>query len=202
MNPMLIGVTGGIGSGTSTVCKILQSLGVVIIDADQIGKEVVENNPEILGQLKSHFDPTIFDHEGKLKRQELGDLIFADPGKKKNLDWLVFPFLKKELDRQVAVALKKSKMVAVDAALIYEWGIEGQFDGILVVTAPIEERIRRIMRRDHLTRQRILDRIGSQLPLEEKVGRADWVIENNGTPEELTAKVTAIVPKILAVPMK
>lgn len=199
---MLIGVTGGIGSGTSTVCKILQSLGVVIIDADQIGKEVVENNPEILGQLKSHFDPTIFDHEGKLKRQELGDLIFADPGKKKNLDWLVFPFLKKELDRQVAVALKKSKMVAVDAALIYEWGIEGQFDGILVVTAPIEERIRRIMRRDHLTRQRILDRIGSQLPLEEKVGRADWVIENNGTPEELTAKVTAIVPKILAVPMK
>lgn len=180
MKNILIGLTGGIGCGKTVVANTFQSLGAKVIDADAIGKEVVETQPEILQEIKEFFGEQFINADGTLKRKELGSFVFADEEKKKILNRIVHPHLLRRVQEEIDSAKKAGdQIIVVDAALIYETGLETIFDKVAVVNSTLEHRIQRISQRDHLTEEEIINRIRSQMPLEEKVRRADIVINND-----------------------
>ncbi|KAB2880286.1 dephospho-CoA kinase [bacterium] len=186
MKSVVIGLTGGIGCGKTEVAKIFQQLGAKIIDADEIGKSVVETQPNVLTEIVHVFGRKFVDTDGTLKRKELGRFVFADEEKKRQLNRIVHPHLFKRVKQEIEVAQNAGyKVIVVDAALIYETGIENIFDKVIVVNSDLKNRIERIKQRDQLTEDEINHRIASQMPLEEKARRANIVITNNGSVESL-----------------
>lgn len=186
MASLIVGLTGGIGCGKTEVAKIFQELGAKVIDADLIGKEVVQTRPDVMQAIIGAFGPQFQNPDGSLKRKELGSFVFADDERKKKLNGIVHPYLWDQVKEEIARAEKKGcRIIIVDAALIYETGLEKHFDKVIVVNSTIENRIARVQQRDHLTEKEIRHRIQSQMPMEEKVLRADIVIDNNGSLAEL-----------------
>jgi dephospho-CoA kinase len=186
MKSILIGLTGGIGCGKTEVAKIFQALGARVIDADRIGKEVVESQPEVLQEIIRVFGLQFQNADGSLKRKELGSYIFADKERKKKLNGIVHPHLWTRVKEEAARARQEGHaVIIVDAALVYETGLEKHFDKVIVVNSTIENRIARILQRDHLSEEEIRNRINSQIPMVEKVRRADIIIDNNGSLDEL-----------------
>lgn len=182
MHRFVIGLTGGTGCGKTEVSKIFQQLGAKIIDADAIGKDVVETKPGVLLEIVEAFGKRFVNTDGTLKRKELGSFVFADEERKKQLNQIVHPHLLKRLKHEIEEAKNSgNKVIVVDAALIYETGLEKIFDKVIVVNSGIEHRMERIRQRDHLADSEIMHRIQSQMPVDEKVRRADVVIHNNGT---------------------
>ena len=119
---ILVGLTGGIGAGKSEVAALLEQKGAAVISADRIGKDALENHPELLQRVRDTFGNKFFDDSGKLLRRKLGDLIFSDSRKKKMLDDIVFPQLYMDMKQQVEALSGKYNVIVVDAALIFEWG--------------------------------------------------------------------------------
>jgi dephospho-CoA kinase len=193
MENIIVGLTGGIGCGKTEVAKILEELGARIIDADAIGKQVVEEQSEVLQEMVKVFGMQFLNPDGSLKRKELGSFVFQDEKRKRQLNAIVHPYLWKRVLYDIEEAKKQNfKLIVVDAALIYETGLEKHFQKVIVVSSLLETRIARIRERDGFTETEIRDRIASQMPLEEKVRRADIVIENDGSLERLrktTSKV-------------
>lgn len=186
MKSVVIGLTGGIGCGKTEVAKIFQHLGAKIIDADAIGKSVVETLPNVLKEIVKVFGRKFVNKNGTLKRKELGAYVFADEEKKIQLNRIVHPHLFKRVQQEIEGAQKAgNKIIVVDAALIYETGIENIFDKVVVVNSDLKNRIERIKQRDQLTEDEISHRMAAQMPLEEKVRRATLVITNNGSVESL-----------------
>lgn len=186
MKSILIGLTGGIGCGKTEVAKIFQALGAKVIDADRIGKEVVDTRPEIMREIVKTFGSQFQNSDGSLKRKELGSYVFADEARKKELNGIIHPHLWKKMKEEAACAVQEGHaVIIVDAALIYETGLEKHFDKVIVVNSRMELRIARIQQRDQLTKEEIRNRIESQIPMEEKVLRADIVIDNNGSLDDL-----------------
>ncbi|MBL7959572.1 dephospho-CoA kinase [bacterium] len=186
MKSVVIGLTGGIGCGKTEVAKIFQHLGAKIIDADAIGKSVVETLPNVLKEIVKVFGRKFVNKDGTLKRKELGAYVFADEEKKIQLNRIVHPHLFKQVQQEIEGAQKAgNKIIVVDAALIYETGIENIFDKVVVVNSDLKNRIERIKQRDQLTDDEISHRMSAQMPLEEKVRRATLVITNNGSVESL-----------------
>lgn len=186
MKSILIGLTGGIGCGKTEVAKIFQKLGAKVIDADRIGKEVVETLPDVMREIIKTFGPQFQNADGSLKRKELGSYIFEDEERKKKLNGIVHPHLWTRVKEESDLAVQEGyKIVIVDAALVYETGLEKHFDKVIVVNSTIEHRIARILQRDHLSEEEIRNRINSQIPMEEKVRRADIIIDNNDSLDEL-----------------
>lgn len=194
MSSLLIGLTGGIGCGKTEVATILSRHGFYIIDADRIGKKIVEDNPAVLLNLVHAFGPGILDEFGALKRKELGHIVFSDESKKLKLNQIIHPHLIGEIGSAIVAAQREGwKRIVVDAALIYEAGMESMFDKIIVVYADMPVRIARIQLRDHFSENDIMNRIRSQMDMEEKKRRADIVIVNNGTIEELERTTLSVV---------
>ncbi len=198
MSSSVVGLTGGIGTGKSTVAKMFAALGATILDADAIGKEVVETDPTVLHELQTEFGENIIDQNGRLKRQELGNRIFGDMKKVERLNEIVHPHLISRLHREEQDALKRgARLVIVDAALIYEADLDDHFSHIVVVTAPLHLRLERVRRRDGLTDDQIMQRIQSQIPIEEKEKQADSVIRNDGNLDELEETVRLLYRQLL-----
>lgn len=194
MNASLIGLTGGIGCGKTEVANILSRNGFYVIDADKIGKKIVEDNPSVLHELVHAFGPGIIDESGALKRKELGHIVFADEIKKLKLNQITHPHLISEIGFAIVSAQRDGwKRIVVDAVLIYEAGMESMFDKIIVVYADLPVRIARIRARDRFKESDIINRIRSQMDLEEKKRRADAVIVNNGTLEDLEKTTLSVV---------
>ena len=185
---MLIGLTGQIGAGKSTAAEILQELGAAIIDADSIGKQVVDNSPALLNKLVKRFGREILTRTGKLDRKALAARAFSTPANKRALDSLVHPYLLKELHRQVKQALKIHDVVVIDAALLLNWGLDRQVDATIVVTASQKVRVARMAARG-FSRDEILARQRAQYPLSEYRRRATDLVANNAGREELRRKV-------------
>ena len=183
---MIIGITGGIGSGKSSLARALEKRGAVLVDADRIGHQVIEG-PEVRAALKAAFGEDIADREGRLKRRELGRRAFADPAARERLNRIVHPPLATELWGQVerAAGPAGENIVVVDAALIFEWGELHRYDIIVVVDAAESVRVGRVTRSLGLSEAEVGQRMASQMPVAEKVARADVVVENNGTLPEL-----------------
>ena len=192
---MLIGLTGQIGAGKSAVADILESRGALVIDADQIGRRVVEDSFSLRRRLVSEFGTDILTDIGELDRKKLAKLAFASPGARAKLNSLVHPYLLRELGKQVKSALRFSKLVVIDAALLLEWGLDDDVDQVWVVHASQDNRLSRleargISREDALARQKL------QLSSSEFRRRADVIIENDDSIDDLRKQVDRELARI------
>jgi len=197
---MVVGVTGGIASGKTTVCRVFEAQGAKIVDADRIGRAVVEEDPGILEALRTEFGAGMLTPEGMLDRRKMGKLVFTDPVAKAKLDRIVHPPLFLRLREEIREALSEDqeRPVVVDAALIVECGITDWFDVVVTVRASEERRIARLMRRNGLFRKEALDRIRSQMSDSEKAKAATFVIRNDGDEEELRRRALEVWREINA----
>jgi dephospho-CoA kinase len=154
---------------------------------------VVEEEEDVRDRLREDFGDRFFASDGSLKREELGHFVFGDPERQKKLNALVHPGLLRRLHAAVGDARKRgAPLIVVDAALIYEVGVEGMFDRVVVVAADERRRIERLKARDGFREDEIRLRICAQMDLSEKMVRADMVIENNGTLAELDVRVREV----------
>jgi dephospho-CoA kinase len=190
-----LGITGGIGCGKSEVCRMLKKRGIPIIRADQVAKLMVDTKETIKSQIKETFGKDVYLPNGELNRKKMAQIVFNDESAKLKINKIVHPHVIK-YQQQTLERLKKTgkfDVAGVEAALIYEAKSDTQFDFIIVVYAETETIIKRIAGRDGFDKNEILKRITSQMDLSEKVKRADYVIHNNGTIQELEEEVVKLL---------
>jgi len=182
---IVLGLTGGPGTGKSLAAHYFESRGALILSGDEAGKEVVEKNSRILRKLISQFGNSIIYPDGKLNRSQLGKIVFQDREALAELNAIIHPGLLKLLKSKL-IKYKKinRKLIVIDAALIYEWRIANWCDYILVVTARRDIRLKRLMAKG-LPHKQAVERIASQMPDREKAALADFVIKNNGSKRDL-----------------
>ena len=193
---MLIGLTGQIGAGKTTAAEILTSLGALVIDADEIGRQVVDESSVLRKKLARRFGADILDGSGRLKRKKLARIAFADQAARAALNQLIHPYLLKELRRQVRIGRKTHDLIVIDAALLLEWRMDKDVDFVLVIHAGQTLRFTRLANRG-LTRADALARQRMQLPFGEFKERADRVILNNGNKAILRRKIAALLHSII-----
>jgi dephospho-CoA kinase len=179
-NTFVVGLTGGIGSGKTSVGRLLTHYYVPVIDADKISHQVTDSDTIVLNQLRKLFGSSIFDNNDTLNRKLLGELVFAHKEARMQLNSIIHPRILEIINTQIKkLATGDNPIVVVDAALIYEIKIEDMFHKIIVVFAPLEQRLARIRQRDKLLDENILERINAQMSLDTKVKRADYVVYNH-----------------------
>lgn len=178
---MLVGITGGIGSGKSALARMLTARGARSVDADRVSREVVES-PELVAQLCAAFGADLIGAEGHLDRRELGRRALATEEASRRLEEIIRPPLAAAIWRHLDRAREEvgQGVVIFDAPLIYEWGSEGRFDRMVVVDAAEDLRIQRVGERSGLSEGEIRERMNLQMDPDEKRARADYVIDNNG----------------------
>ena len=186
----LLGITGGIGSGQSTVSGFLKEKKAYIIDADQKGRDVLAQYPDILPQLRLTFGNSIFFPNGDLNRRKLAQVVFSSDKLLEKLNRIIHPRMMELIitDLEEARNSGSYSIICIDVAILFEIQMEHLFHKILCIDAPLEERIKRVQARNDLTREEILDRINNQLPLEDKVSWSEYVIVNDGSQEQLKEK--------------
>ena len=197
-NPKVVGVTGGIGSGQSSVCQILSKLGCKVIDVDKKAKQIISKDRSLQKELIKTFGNEIFFKDGQLNRRLLASIAFQDEEKTQKLNRLVHPRMVSEVIEEMENARfsQKYPLVVIDAALIYEISIEQMFDSIIVVYTSLTNRIDRVIKRDGLTKDEILARVRRQIPLEEKKKWAEYVVDNDGSLEDLEKQTRNVFEKI------
>ena len=190
----VVGLTGGTASGKTEVAKVLQKKGGIVVSGDVAGREAVENNQQVLKKLVQIFGTKILQSNGKLNRKKLGRIAFASEKNQRKLNQIVHPYLLKELRRRIAEARKQEgskKLLVVDAALITEWGLEKELDFTVLVTSPVKLRLQRLVKQG-LTKQEAHNRIARQLKDTQRRKKADYVIENDGSLNELRKKAVRL----------
>ena len=196
---ILIGLTGGTGSGKSAVSEVLAEYGGLILDADKLARRVVEKGEAAYCEIMEHFGKDIFDENGDLIRKRLGDIVFNDPAELEFLNKCTHKYIGELTEKELAEAEKnpdKYKFAVFDAPQLIESGMDKMCDKIWVVTADEEVRIKRIMERDSITRQQAKSRIDSQLKFEDFEKIADRIIFNDGSLEELREQIEKILSDI------
>ncbi len=188
---MLIGLTGKIGSGKSSAASILESFGAIIIDADKIGHQVVDNSKALQMKLQKEFGKDIISKTGKVNRKKIAQRAFANDTGKKKLNSIVHPYLLKEIKSQIHKYIKNNNIIVIDAALLLDWNYDKKVDYVLVIHTSLENRIRRLKSRG-ITRIDAISRDKAQLPYKEYQRRADKVILNNSTPTNLKNKLSKL----------
>ncbi len=184
---MILGLTGCPGSGKSLVAAVLADKGWILIDADRIGREVVTDDPSVLGELVEAFGGDVLDAEGRLDRRLVARRAFASPMGTERLNRAVQPALINRLAETVWMNRSRGMNGVVDCALIFEWGIEAFFDMVICITAQAGERKRRLKTRDGRSDEEIDRLFSAQFPESEKARRADIVFANDGPRERLAA---------------
>ena len=181
----VIGLTGGIATGKSTVSALLEKAGAVIIDADRIARQVVKKGLPAYREIIENFGESILLPDGEINRSALGDIIFNDPQKKQLLNRIVHPHVRKEQNRQLKGIEKKDPgaIVILDIPLLIETQTYRDLSEVIVVYAPEHIQMKRLMQREDISKSDALARIRSQIPIEEKKDKATIVIDNSGTRE-------------------
>ncbi|MBO9610203.1 MAG: dephospho-CoA kinase [Paenibacillaceae bacterium] len=180
---MNIGLTGGIACGKSTVADSLVRRGALLIDADRIAREVVVPGSPALALVARRFGQVVIAEDGTLARKKLGDIIFADPAARKDLEAILHPAIRREMIARMEQAERErpERLVVVDVPLLYESGLTAMFDEVMVVYVPEQMQLQRLMARDGTSEETARLRIAAQLPIERKKEQADVVIDNSGT---------------------
>ncbi|MEN0005983.1 MAG: dephospho-CoA kinase [Bacteroidota bacterium] len=195
-----IGITGGIGSGKTTVCKLFEELGIPVYYADTQAKYLMSNDEKLIAQIKELFGEEAYHYTGLLNRAHIAKIAFSDQSKLEQLNRLVHPAVATDslawhnAQQEVPYTLK-------EAALLYESGSYKALDKIITVTAPEAIRIERVMKRDQVEEAAVRARMEKQLPETYKVEQADFVIHNDGT-QSLITQVLAIHQQLLALTAK
>lgn len=182
-----VGLTGGIGSGKSSVSALFSDWGSYIFDADSVAKEILNHNETAQGEIIAEFGTDILDGNNSIDKQKLARVAFQDENHQLRLNTIIHPYVFSEIDSKfdIILAKKEHDIFVVDAALIYESGADTHMDYVIVVTSHLRLRTQRVMERGGLTREEFLDRVDLQWPDEDKVHMADFVIHNNGTEKDL-----------------
>jgi len=176
-----IAITGGAGTGKSTVARMFKELGAEVLDADQIAREAVAVGAPAWVELRRLYGAEFFNLNGELNRSRLAQRVFADPEARRVLDGLIHPRVEAELKARVAeLARRGVKLVLVEVPLLYETGRETAFDRVIVAAAPEADQIRRLRGRDQRGEAEIRGILAAQWPLADKVARADYVVDNGG----------------------
>jgi dephospho-CoA kinase len=195
-----VGLTGGIGSGKSTVVESFARLGAEVLDADEVAREVVLPGKPAWTKLRQTFGSEFFHSDGRLKRSKLRRLVFADSEQRSRLNAIVHPEVMREIDLRFE-QLKSTvgpAVVLVDVPLLMEVGVAHRFDQVVVVYASDSVQIMRLMQRDGLSREEARQALSVQIDLGEKAKKADFVIDNSGTPEATQAQVEKVWQELLA----
>lgn len=181
----VIGLTGGIATGKSTISKMFKSFHIPVIDADKIAREVVEPGKTAYDHIVRTFGKGITQGDGTIDRKKLGQIIFSDERKRKQLNEIVHPAIRRKMiDRRDEYLKQGERAVVLDIPLLFESDLTHFVDQIIVVYIPEALQLERLLKRDHLNKVDALKRIRAQLPIEEKVKKADAVIDNQGSIEE------------------
>ncbi len=201
----VVGLTGGIGSGKSTVARMLRDLGALVIDADAIVRELQAPGTPLLGEMAAAFGPGILGADGALDREALGRRVFSDPEERARLERMVHPRVGRELARRLdAARASGAPLVVLDVPLLLEGRAAGRpgasqlpYDAVIVVWTPEAVQLERQVRRDSRDREDALRRIRAQMSLDEKRRLADHVIDNSGSLEETERQVRALYARLV-----
>lgn len=179
---VVIGLTGGIASGKSTVSEMFRELSIPVIDADIIAREVVEQGKPAYNKIVEVFGAEVIQQDGELDRPKLGSIVFYNEEKRLQLNKIVHPAVREEMNRQKEMYIKEGmQAIVLDIPLLFESKLTSLVDRILVVAVTPDTQLERLMKRNGFSEEEATARIQSQMPLEEKVKNADEVINNDGT---------------------
>ncbi len=192
---MRVGLTGGIASGKSTVSAILAELGAVVIDADRLAREVVAKGTPGLDQVVAAFGPEILGPDGEMDRATVGRIVFADERKRKVLEAIVHPLVFEKY-AELEAAAPADGIVVHDIPLLAESGRVADFDAVIVVDAPHETQVGRLLRDRGMSREDAESRIGAQATREQRRAIATYLIENTGTRENLRQRVAEVFEQL------
>ena len=177
----LIGLTGGIATGKSEVARMLAARGATIIDADELAREVVRPGQPALAQIVERFGAEMLNADGTLDRTRLAQVVFAHPQARRQLEHITHARIGELIQQRIAAAFAHdAQLVVVDIPLLFESRRDDVFEGTLLVYAPRDVQLQRLMSRDGLSREDAEQRLEAQLPIEEKRSKATWVIDNSG----------------------
>jgi dephospho-CoA kinase len=194
---LLVGLTGGIACGKSTVAQMLSGRGVPLIDADVLAREIVEPGQPAFNDIVAEFG-AVLTPEGQLDRKRLGAVVFADVEKRKALEAMTHPrIFQRFTEKTQAFEQKGEPVVVYDAALLFERKLSGLMNLVIVVTLPPEVQLLRLKTRDALSDDEALRRITAQMPIEEKVKQADFVIDNSGSREQTAAQLDYVWREVM-----
>ena len=192
---MILGLTGGIGTGKSTVAKMLREKNIPVVDTDSISKEIIEY-PEVIEKIKAEISSKIFNNENKLDRKKLSEIVFENKDKLKKLNEIMHPVILKKMWEEVEKLKKDYKVIVVDIPLLFEINMENEVDKVLLIYSSKEIQIERIMNRDGRTREEAIKIINSQMPLYKKREKSDYIIQNNDSLEKLEKNLDKVVQKL------
>ncbi|MHA0959921.1 dephospho-CoA kinase [Enterobacter cancerogenus] len=192
----IVALTGGIGSGKSTVANAFSRLGITIIDADIIARQVVEPNTSALKAIEAHFGSRILNADGTLNRRQLREYIFSDSSEKVWLNALLHPIIHQETQRQIAEA--RSPYVLWVVPLLVENQLQRKADRVLVIDVSPETQIQRTMARDNVSREHAEQILAAQATRDARLAVADDVIDNNGAPDAIASDVARLHEKYLS----
>jgi dephospho-CoA kinase len=175
-----LGLTGGIGSGKTTVAKVFNQLGVPVFNADTEARNIVNQDENVKAGIIALFGAEVYDDAGHLRRKAVAELVFSNQELLLQLNQLVHPAVGQRYKKWVNTH-KDKPYTLKEAAILFESGSNKELDQVIVVTAPKEMRIERVMQRDSVSREAVLDRMANQMDEEERLKRADYIIYNDGS---------------------
>ena len=195
----VVGLTGGIASGKSTVAAILRRLGAAIINADDLSREVVQPEQDAWREIIDTFGPDILQEDKTLDRRKLRKIVFDNPEARKTLEAIIHPRVRALAERNIReLAAAGSSVIVYEVPLLFEAQIHLWLRPVILVACDIETQKQRLLERDHLTELEAQQHLDAQMSLAEKRKLEDYVIENEGTLEELEQQVRAVLQKIQA----
>jgi dephospho-CoA kinase len=196
---MHVGLTGGIGSGKSTVAAMFSERGAYVIDYDELAHFVVEPNKPAWKDIVDFFGESILKKDRTLDRPRLGEIVFADAEKRKKLESFIYPRLAEEYSNRIRKILEKDlgAIIIADVPLLFETGMQSMFEKIILVYATREQQLSRAVERGRLDKENALRRLEAQMPLDEKLTRSDYVVHNTGSLAEAEAEVEEIWRNLL-----
>ena len=183
-----VALTGGIASGKTTVANLLAEHGALLIDSDQLAREVVEPGTPGLAQVVTRFGEQVLTQTGRLDRQALGEIVFADAAARADLNAIVHPLVRRRRAELIAQAAAGRIVVSV-IPLLVETGLVDQFDAVVVVDVPSQTQVARLVRRNDISPEQAQARLDAQASRAERLAAADWVVTNSGSRAELEAQV-------------
>lgn len=193
----IIGITGSSGAGKTSVCKILkEKYYISIIDADEVARELSKKGNPYLQEIANKFGEEILDEKGELKRKELAKLIYEQEEKRNILNHLTFVYVVEEIKKRIA-ELVNEKTVAIDAALLFESGLDKICDTTIGLVAREEDKVKRICERDGISKEMARKRLAIQMPEEELKKRVNYVIINDGSELTLEKEIEKIISKLI-----
>ncbi|MGZ5403479.1 MAG: dephospho-CoA kinase [Nocardioides sp.] len=188
---MRVGLTGGVASGKSTVSAMLAELGAVVIDADQLAREVVAPGTDGLTEVVAEFGPEVLTADGALDRPAMGAIVFADEARRRALEEIIHPRVR-ERGAEIEAAAAAEAVVVHDIPLLAETGQSAAFDAVIVVDVPVETQLERMVELRGMTRKDAESRVAAQASREDRLAIATHVVDNTGTLEQLRARVDAV----------